>query len=93
MANTVQNVQFMDTEEIRERVRERYSAAAKQVVSGFGCCSGANVDTTAAGFYRKKKRPRYQLRRIWHRWAVAIPPPWLASTQARPCSTWAAAGE
>jgi len=55
MASTAQNVLFMDTEEIRERVREWYSAAAKQAVSGFGCCSGGNVDTTAAGFYSEEE--------------------------------------
>jgi len=55
MPNTVENVQFMGTEEIRERVRARYSSAAKQVTSGFGCCSGANVDTTAAGFYSEEE--------------------------------------
>jgi SAM-dependent methyltransferase len=55
MAGTAQNVQFMDTEEIRERVRERYSAAAKQAVAGFGCCSGGNIDTTAAGFYSEEE--------------------------------------
>jgi SAM-dependent methyltransferase len=61
MAGTIENIQFMNTEEIRERVREQYSAAAKQAAAGSGCCSGGNIDTTSAGFYSEEEAAQIPL--------------------------------
>ncbi|MEO8286028.1 MAG: arsenite methyltransferase [Chloroflexota bacterium] len=57
------NIQFMDTEKIREQVRERYSETAKQVASGqagccgsdSGCCTGSNSDPITANLYSEKE--------------------------------------
>jgi SAM-dependent methyltransferase len=44
------NVRGQGAEQITERVRERYSEAAKQVRSGGGCC-GASDDVATGGLY------------------------------------------
>jgi arsenite methyltransferase len=59
------NIQLMDTEEIRERVRQRYSATAKQVASGSAgccggdsessCCSGSSSDPITANLYSEEE--------------------------------------
>jgi len=56
------DIQLMGTEEIRERVRQRYSATARQVASGnAGCCgsdascSGASGDPITANLYSEEE--------------------------------------
>jgi SAM-dependent methyltransferase len=43
------NIQFMDAEEIRERVRQRYSATAREITSGVGCCGGDSTSACCSG--------------------------------------------
>jgi arsenite methyltransferase len=57
------NIELMDTEDIRERVRQRYSATAKQVISGEAgccgsgsdCCSGSSSDPITANLYSEEE--------------------------------------
>jgi SAM-dependent methyltransferase len=57
------DIQLMDTEEIRERVRERYSASARQVASGAAsccgsessCCSSSSGDPITANLYSEEE--------------------------------------
>src|SRR3954463_1668627 len=57
------DIQLMGTEEIRERVRERYSATARQVASGnagccgseSACCSGGSADPITANLYSEEE--------------------------------------
>ncbi len=59
------NIQLMDTEELRERVRQRYSATARQVASGAAgccggdsgsdCCSGSSSDPITANLYSEEE--------------------------------------
>jgi len=57
------DIKMMDKEEIRERVRERYSATARQVASGAAgccgsdssCCSGGGADPISANLYSEEE--------------------------------------
>jgi SAM-dependent methyltransferase len=58
------DIQLMDTEQLRERVRERYSATARQVASGQAgccgsgadsCCSGSSADPITANLYSEEE--------------------------------------
>jgi arsenite methyltransferase len=63
------NIQLMGTEEIRERVRERYSATARQVASGAvgccgsdsACCSGSGNDPITANLYSEEEAAQVPL--------------------------------
>ena len=63
------NIQLMGTEEIRERVRERYSATARQVASGSAggcssdsaCCSGSGNDPVTANLYSEEEAAQVPL--------------------------------
>src|SRR6476661_1576213 len=57
------DIKMMDKEEIRERVRERYSASARQFASGAAgccgsdssCCSGSSGDPISANLYSEEE--------------------------------------
>ncbi len=87
METNVDILSKVEAEELRERVRARYSKSAVQVMEGGGsccggsgagadCCSGNAADPSQQAYIQVRRLRRFPPRRCSHRLDVAIRPRW-----------------